>query len=244
MELKQVKYQLFGSEDSVDIDIVFFVDTLGTIQENLRTAKSLAEEFRKIKIVNKKVNPNLATMQFGQLTGVYKGTIDELNNSLFRTYSLHQQNYKLLIEHTFPRDKELKLLRAMRKTLSYFTRTEYRSTIKNALRNGLSYQVEFLKSVDLTTLKVNNIIERDMWKVILFSIALVLALEEGLELYTKREIIQAFPNLKPIMNREKISNLETPHLFLSRFLKLSENKIEKKLIENFEYNYLSILKKA
>ncbi|MFT5915197.1 MAG: hypothetical protein ACI81T_001697 [Bacteroidia bacterium] len=237
MKLEQVNYQLFGSEDSVDVDIVFFVNQLGTIHENLQLAKSLAEQFKSIKILKEKINPNLATIQDGQLAGVYKGTVDELNNSLFRTYSLHQQDYKLLIDGIFPRDKELKLLRTMRKTLSYLTRTEYRAEIKNALREGFCKQVEFLKSVDLTTISVNNVSEQDMWKVILFSVAQVLALEKGLELYTKNEISQTFPSLKPIMNRETLSDFQTPRLFLSQLLELSEEKIGKGIMRNFEYKY-------
>ena len=236
MNTERIPYQIFGSEDSIDLDIVFFVDELGSTHENLIRAKSLANDFKLSKGIDRKINPNLATLQAGHLTSVYKGTVDELNNALFHTYPLHVQDYPVFIQHPLPRDKALKLLRTLRKTLSFFTKSKHRKEIKLALRNGFAAQIGFLKTVDLTDISLHPHNEKDCWKVMMFSIAQVIALKSGKEIYTKREVIRAFPKLKRTMERQE-ADIEILRLFLSQLLQLGEGKLAGENFPLFEYDY-------
>lgn len=185
----------------------------------------------------KSINPNLATIGHGLLHNVYKGTTDELNNALYHTYDLHQQHFPAAVTGLLPRDKQLKLLRTMRKTLSFFTRTAHRKTVKSALRTGFVAQLEFLRYVDITEIELSGTSTEDLWKVITFSVAQTLALYEDLELYTKQSIIQHFPDLAPLINREKLSELQTVRRLIRQFADLSIQQIENGITQQFEYRY-------
>mgnify|MGYP001801201910 CR=1 FL=1 len=112
-------FQIFGSSDSLDLDVVFFVEKLGAIHENFLQAKELSIMLNDFLNTSKRINANLAIVRDGVVKGVYKGTIDELNNALFHTYLLHQQYFDQRIAQLLPRNLELKLIRTLRKTLSY-----------------------------------------------------------------------------------------------------------------------------
>jgi hypothetical protein len=128
-----ITYQIFGSASSEDLDVVFFVKELGSIAENSSTAKELATQLALRLNTKKRINPNLAIVSDGKLTAVYKGTVDELNNALFHTYALHQQEFPIQITVLLPRDLELKIIRCARTMLSYFTKTARRAEVKSAL---------------------------------------------------------------------------------------------------------------
>lgn len=82
-------FQIFGSEDSLDLDVVFFPEMMPkTIEQKLNLAKTYALKLKET-FPNKVINPNLAVCKEGIVAEVYKGTADELNNSLYFTYSLH-----------------------------------------------------------------------------------------------------------------------------------------------------------
>lgn len=237
MDLQDISFQLFGSHDSVDVDVVFFVAQLGSIQENLELGKKLGAALKFAGQLEPKINPNLAVVQEGRLVAVYKGTVDELNNSLYHTYDLHPQQFPRQIQFLLPRDKELKLLRTLRKSLSFFTRTDYRKEIKTALRAGFSAQLEFMKSVDLTGIPPKADTEVDCWKVITFSVAQVLALETGHELYTKQEVIRAFPGLEGIMQRRTPVDLKAVSQVLDQLILLADEKAKAGMPHEFEYAY-------
>lgn len=231
------QYHIFGSEDSIDLDIVFFVDELGTINENFRRSKALSADLSPDVAQGKKINANLAVISDGVIAQVYKGTADELNNSLRRTYAFHKQEHELLITRDLKRDLDLKLLRTVRKTVSFFSRTELRPEIKFALRNGFLPQVEVLKAHDLTALEIDPSKAADVWKVILFSVAQIMALEEGVELYTKHEIAETYPELSGVMYREPGDHRVLCQRYLGQLLRIAESCIERGMTSYFEYDY-------
>ena len=83
---------IYGSADSIDEDSLYIVDQL---PETIAECKEFC-------LSNKgdNENPNLATIENGIINTCFKGTVDELNNAVYKTYSLHEQNYPLIIEHT------------------------------------------------------------------------------------------------------------------------------------------------
>ena len=191
---------IHGSEDSTDLDVIYVVDELPSLQE-CKTFCSDKEE-----------NRNLITVENGIVTSVYKGTPDEVNNALLDTYKLHEQEYPLLVERKVERDVHIKAIRAVRCILSHLSRSMFRPEIKNALRGSWSVRIETLQmiydhfdEIDFDSLQ-NNMSGDDVKKLIAFQIGQVLALTDFVELYTKSEIASYFTDLKPYLYRNSTDN--------------------------------------
>ena len=191
---------IHGSEDSTDMDVIYVVDELPSLQE-CKTFCSDKEE-----------NRNLITVENGIVTSVYKGTPDEVNNALLDTYKLHEQEYPLLVERKVERDVHIKAIRAVRCILSHLSRSMFRPEIKNALRGSWSVRIETLQmiydhfdEIDFDSLQ-NNMSGDDVKKLIAFQIGQVLALTDFVELYTKSEIASYFTDLKPYLYRNSTDN--------------------------------------
>ena len=191
---------IHGSEDSTDLDVIYVVDELPSLQE-CKTFCSDKEE-----------NMNLITVENGIVTSVYKGTPDEVNNALLDTYKLHEQEYPLLVERKVERDVHIKAIRAVRGILSHLSRSMFRPEIKNALRGSWSVRIETLQmiydhfdEIDFDSLQ-NNMSGDDVKKLIAFQIGQVLALTDFVELYTKSEIASYFTDLKPYLYRNSTDN--------------------------------------
>ena len=205
-------FQIFGSEDSKDYDIMVFVDEIGTKQES---HERVAEFDRKLSLMfpDKPLNSNLAIIKYGVVTEVFKGTVDEVNNMLYLTYNLHEQKYPLKITRLIERDVDLKILRTARVLLSFLSRTEHRPKVKKALKSDLIEKLKVLADIDLTKildLGSRNVKWEDYLKTMSFQLGQTLALMVGKELYTKNEIFQTFPELKTMLLREDVDlfNLE------------------------------------
>ena len=177
--MKIIAKYIHGSEDSTDLDVIYVVDELPPLQE--------CKVFCSDKIENR----NLITINDGIVTSVYKGITDEVNNSLFSTYNLHEQEYPLLVTRFVQRDIHIKAIRAVRSILSHLSRSMFRTEIKNALRGSWSVRIETLQmiydhfdEIDFDSLQ-NNMSGDDVKKLIAFQIGQVLALTDFVELYTK-----------------------------------------------------------
>lgn len=233
-----LNYQFFGSQDSQDVDVVFFIDKMPeTIQKKLNLSKEysaiLQHEFS-----TKSINPNLAVLENGIVKHLYKGTVDELNNALYYTYSLHNQKFDNQIIKPLPRDIDLKFLRSSRMILSFLTKTKYRVPIKVALRNNLHYKIQVLKEIDLVTLANfgNSQNETDIFKSIAFQIGQSMALHNGMECYTKSQIADCFPELRSYLVREINSDLSNLQFWLIKYVEILEIRAKKmNYLEEYEY---------
>ncbi|MFC0780060.1 hypothetical protein [Flavobacterium sp. HJSW_4] len=231
-------YQIFGSENSLDLDLVFFIEEMPeTIAEKL----SLSKEFSQSVISffpEKEINANLAVQRNGHLVEVYKGTTDELNNALFYTYQNHHQKFGNQITKLLVRDVDLKFLRSARMILSFLSKTEYRSMIKSALKGDLDEKIEALEKIDLEQLssfgKNTNLL--DIQKSIAFQLGQAISLHEGKELYTKNEIANAFPDLKKYLSREENTDFENLQKWLFSFITILKNR-SSKMKNKSEYKY-------
>jgi len=184
---------IHGSEDSIDIDTHYVFDKLPDFK--------YCQEF----CSNKEENRNIIVINEGVVIECFKGTIDEINNGLYYTYNLHKQEYPLLITRTLPRDILLKDVRVLRGILSYLSRTEYRTIIKEALRSGWNRKIEVVKSIDWDMVcEFNkNYNKEDVYKVYAFQLGQSLGLHEGYEFYTKKDISNKYPKLEKYLYREK-----------------------------------------
>lgn len=224
-------YQFFGSEDSKDIDVAFFIAQMpSNIQECAMLNKNYCKALVDLYQYAKPVNGNLAIVANGQLVKVFKGTVDELSNALFYTYTFHQQHFTNKIDTLLARNIDLKFLRCSRTILSYFTKTAYRKEIKNALQQNIDVKYEVLKSNYFLEL-LESQIDTDMLKSIAFQLGQTLGLEEGQEFYTKSAIATYYPALQPYLLRtaeaDKSSLIHTFLHFVERLEQRRHNMTKK-----------------
>jgi hypothetical protein len=126
-----------GSENSLDHDIYVILDS----PVNGKEAKDICRTY-------KEHNANLITIKNGIVDWCYKGTLDECNNSIISTYSLHEQSIENPITTPVKRLYGLKMLRTIRGILSYFSRTEHRKEVKKALRSDdLNFKISVLEQL-------------------------------------------------------------------------------------------------
>lgn len=215
-----VKYQVFGSSSSIDLDIVFFVDELKSIDENHIKVADLIKNTRFE--TDKKINGNLAIVHEGVIINCFKGTPDELNNSLFETYYLHQQPFESLVTRMVDRNLDLKMERCARTIVSYFTRTHLRIAAKEALRSNLKTKLDFLQTIKFN--QFNDFGKHgapiEIYKSIAFQLGQTLALMDDLEVFTKESIAVAYPTLEDYLMRKQTSTFKLQEA-LEYFVKLS-----------------------
>ena len=188
---------IHGSEDSTDTDVIYIVDELPDKAECKKWCSEDSSE-----------NRNLATIVDGHIDKVYKGSPDEVNNALLRTYPCHKQEYPLLITSKVERNLEIKVIRSMRMILSHLSRTEMRPSIKAALHSDWFTRKRVLQEIaeNFYNITINDknhqMSAKDILKVEAFQLGQTTALIYGEELYTKWEISQKYPYLHPYLYRE------------------------------------------
>ncbi|RYZ39629.1 MAG: hypothetical protein EOP49_30090 [Sphingobacteriales bacterium] len=236
-------YQLFGSADSTDTDVMFFVDTMpGTILERAELCKTYSASLAARLHTDKAVNGNLGIVRNRHLIAVHKGTVDELNNSLFCTYVLHEQSFENQVQQLLPRDVDLKFIRCTRMLLSALTRTVFRVTVKAALQNDLHHRLEALRALDLKLISepTKGYSLEDLKKVLAFQLGQTLALHTGQEVFTKSDICERYPPLEPYLYRQPDSDAADLQALLSTFTDALALRIPA-MKQTEEYDYTLIM---
>jgi len=203
----QYTYNIFGSKDSIDIDVMVFVDKLPNTTEECKDA---CHKYEKELDLGDFSNVNLAVVKDGIVTECFKGTPDEVNNSILATYGLHDkyQEFDCQVDRPVERDIPLKIARCFRIILTLISRTQYRAEVKKALKGDVEEKIEFLQYLDFTTIdsfNKNGLTDIDCWKAIVFQIIQTIFLIDNIEIYTKGEAKAVSPPLTPVIMRENIS---------------------------------------
>ncbi len=233
-------FQIFGSENSQDYDVMIFVDD---IPQNIDEAHNICKHYNaelSNLLSDKVLNCNLAVLKNGYIIKVFKGTADEVNNALYYTYDYHKQYFDNQVKAPVDRDVNQKILRVCRGILSFYSRSSLRTQIKPALRGDLRLKVPAIEQIDFTTMtdfpgKKESI--KDIYKVIAFQFGQLFSLIDNYESesYTKSGIIKNYPDLEPMLNRKDLSinNLEVLNLYKQKLLDLVKSIIDTmpKLIE-------------
>lgn len=244
MKISNLKYQIFGSADSVDIDMMIFVDELQTIEGNHCLIKEYNEFFSSK--YDKKINCNLAVLKDGMVVDVFKGTADECNNSLYYTYDNHLniQDFPNQIEKLYDRSKRsiyfhIKLIRVARFILSFFSREpELREMIKPALKGDLLLRLKVLSKIDFTkytTFPHKKEKHEDIYKVLAFQFAQCFGLRTNCEIYSKSDAKNMFSYFSDMLDRKEIT-LKDLHLLnnsLELFITMCEAEIESGRMTSF-----------
>lgn len=221
----EYKFQIFGSENSTDYDVMVFVDSMPeNIDIGHQWCKGFNEDISHI-LSDKPLNSNFGILSNGVVTEVFKGTPDEVNNALYYTYEHHTQFTHIMVMYPVDRDIELKLMRVYRCILSFFSRSHLRTTVKMALKSDIHKKYSTLGMIDFLTItdfphKKEPI--QDIYKVISFQYGQLFSLLDGYEQdsYTKNGIIKNYPALEPMLNRRKLNveDLEVLNAFKTRLM--------------------------
>jgi len=211
VNVKTPSFNVFGSPDSIDVDLVIFVNfNTQPLLNRIHFLQKKCKEFERelLSLFSKKINVNLANLENGVIAECFKGTPDELNNAIYYTYHYHDQYFELLVKRPVKRDLLLKVIRCERKVLSSARRTKLRRYIKPTLRtfNLMEYHkclsTHYEEIVDLL-FEDENV---EKLKIIAFQVGQTLLLMRGIEVYTKGEIVSYYPQLKQYLYR----SLEEP----------------------------------
>lgn len=208
--IMKLKFQIFGSKSSQDVDCMVFIDEIPNTEECHNLCDTFNNYITQFIGSNKPIDSNLAVIQDGFIIKTFKGDYTECNNALYFTYDLHDQHFPNQIKGKIPRDVELKLLRTCRVILSFWSRSIYRPQIKSALRGDVYEKIKVISSIDSTTIQQlgKNVQWKDYLKVMAFQLGQTIGLLEGMELYTKEDIALNFPDLEPHLMREDNVSLQ------------------------------------
>jgi len=217
--MKEYVTYIHGSEDSTDVDIFYVFDELPSKQECKKFCSADPSE-----------NRNIIVIKDGVVTACYKGTPDEVNNSLIDTYDLHEQKFPLLITKRVDRDLTIKVVRAIRIILSHLSRSKYRNVVKQALVSDFLYRLDILRYINLAEIDFSvlnkNMSREDILKTIAFQIGQTSDLFFNIEVYTKSEVALDFPALEEFLYRDKNSDIHVLEKVKNDFLDLVEKKLK------------------
>lgn len=216
-------YVTFGSPSSQDLDLMVFVDQLGTIQENKQKVIELQNELQYY--FNKKVNVNIGVLSEQKLIKVFKGTLDEVNNSIMDTYKHHSQKIECPITVRIERDVNEKILRSVRIILSNISRTQFREEVKKALLKDFWDRISCLEDVNFYNITQHEKYDlKDVFKTIAFQMGQTFALMDNIEIYTKEDVIEMYPKLSDYIQRQEIDGFELNNFKKEFISKIKENK--------------------
>lgn len=201
-------YNTFGSATSRDRDIMVVIPKPLKTHECHDLCHKLDIILKdKFPNCNKELNTNICVIDDNMdIIWTFKGPIDECQNSIFTTYSYHDQHYPCIVKGMVKRDIPAKLTRCMRGCLSQVTRTEgNRIHTKNALKvDTIRARFDSLNLIDLTKLefmKNNKENPLDVYKAFAFQLGQMDALLNGVELYDKTAIATRYPLIKHSIER-------------------------------------------
>lgn len=200
-------WNIFGSETSTDCDIMVLVSNKLTVQQSQKACEKYKQELKNLVETKKELNINVAVVEDGVITWVYKGTPDECNNSIYLTYEFHRslQKHQCFIKKLMERNIKVKIIRALRVILTMLSRTNMRPQIKKALQtNTVNARVSALQLVQMQLIQftenpktiINNL------KTIAFQIGQTMALINKKELYTKTSVGKEYPDLDIFLQRQ------------------------------------------
>ena len=197
--MKKLYEIIHGSEDSLDIDVYWVCDTIPNKQELMELNEKHGSN-----------DINCITIDNGVVTDCIKGVVDEVNNGILDTFSLHTQSIsECPIKHRLDRDFIVKFIRFTRGILLQFSKTEHRPICKQASRShNLSLRIETcLKLID-QLLNVEDFVrinKTELYKFLTFQLAQSSGLLTDQEIYTKQGSIKLLPDLSEFINREGYS---------------------------------------
>lgn len=238
MNYKKIRH---GSPDSIDKDYYVVIDKPLEKSVALELLRNISKKY------DNSFNGNLICIDNGIVSWALKGTIDEVNNSIFTTYSFFKEEQefdKCPVKRKVIRNRALKLTRTLRGILSTLSRTDYREEIKQALKeDNIAKKLEVLEKIDLT--KINefnkNKSNKDVYKFFAFQIGQTLALcDKDFEFFTKWDVAREYGDLFNFIYRKDKIDINILQNYLTKFINFTkENLIDSKVKGQAYYKTLN-----
>lgn len=233
-----LKWNIFGSGDSLDCDVFVATDNPqkpAKPHDGIALCKQAEKIIRNQIKLDKPLNVNVGFVQDGVIVWCVKGSPDETNNAIWHTYKNHEayQQHQILVDHTVPRDIDIKLVRTARTLLGLISRTNLRVQVKQALnKDHLGSRIQSLRQVHYNNLIWTNKPQDPIptiWKNVAFQIGQTLALLENVEIYSKKEVGERYPELTVFLTRNNHSEQDLINLtqIKNRLLDLYDERIIK-----------------
>lgn len=203
------KYYIFGSEDSIDIDVlIVHPDSKGLECDNL-----LIKQIKADYPDTHNWNINIIQIDEGIVVNSIpsKGSPDSVNNSLYETYKLHKQKYPFPLKSRLERNTPLAINKCLTSIFTFYKNTnhhEFYKSIPKELKNGQADIVDrlsFLEKIDFKILPYEEeILNINAFKSLAFHVGQTISLINGIEIYTKQQLISFHPDLEMLIKRVNI----------------------------------------
>jgi hypothetical protein len=242
------KFVIYGSNDSFDSNVMVFVDKIPDPKKAKKMCEEMEQElstcFAVLEFPKKNVKVNLGVMGFGVLEDVFEGFPEEMNNVLFETYKYHlyekqRQTHHLDISEKIRFSLGKKLNYVIDKILYMLSESDRKEEVVSL--SDLKQKILFLRKLNLN----QEIIfepkdearfcldyKKDQYKEFLNYVAQgcgqSILLHSNLELYTKAEIWENLPELRPFMERE-YGDLEDLNSIKNEFIDICQTYFKKSL---------------
>lgn len=206
------KYYRFGSHDSIDIDVLVEHDK-STGEEKDKDLISILKA-KHASIAN--WNINIIAIENGVVVKSIpsKGSPDGVNNSLFHTYCYHEQKFKLPLTRKVDRDVRQAIEKCLTAIFTFYKGTKLKELYKSIpkeVKNGNSdftNRIEWLNKINFNNIPYEESVDNtNAYKAIAFHIGQTISLIDGVEVYTKRDLIERHPQLSSIIKRDNQSDL-------------------------------------
>jgi hypothetical protein len=207
------KYYRFGSADSIDIDVLVDHPEATGQEKDKDIICALKNQFPRIA----DWNINIISIENGLVVKSIpsKGSPDGVNNSLYETFHLHEQKYSFPLTQRLERNIDAAIEKCLTAIFTFYKRTnqdKFYKSIPKEIKNGeatLKDRLDKLNQFDFNLLPYDDDMRnRNAFKSIAFHIGQTLSLINGIEIYTKADLVYLHPELSPIIKRENIGLLE------------------------------------
>ncbi|KAL0485330.1 hypothetical protein AKO1_002927 [Acrasis kona] len=213
---KTIPFFRHGSHNSVDVDLLYLFDHIPPPKEAqnfIFVGERLGED------------RNIFTIKDGVVNFCQVGIVDSMNNALLQTYPLHKQLFPLPIIQAVKRAVPMKINETIKNTLVKIRNADnLRDIIVPAIK---SYDFEIRRQVFGGVDFAGTTLDLDTIKNITFRLGQTLALIQGHECFTKDDVIKLFPDMKPLIYREKDLDKNVMNKYKDIFMKETDGVMVK-----------------
>jgi len=202
-------YYFFGSPNSVDIDVM--IDH--PMAKNLHIDKQIVAELKATYPAIETWDINLVRIANDQIVYAQKGLADCCHNSLYKTAGFHSQNFEIPLKVPVKRNLPLAVADCV-VTLLMATKKKphkefYEKEVSPALKSPeWAVRTSVLATVDFD-IPFNDVVSENSkyLKSLAFDLGQTISLLNGIEIYTKQEVIENHPTLTDLINRVSVRNI-------------------------------------
>lgn len=207
------KYYIFGSKDSIDTDVLIVHPESTGMESDSLLIKQINMDYPN----TRNWNINIIQIIDGVIVNSIpsKGCPDSVNNSLFETYNLHKQKYPFPLERKVTRNISIAIEKCLVAIFTFYKKTkhyEFYKSIPKDIKNGnaeLEDRLFFLEKIDFNTLPFDDENRNiNAFKSLAFHVGQTISLIEGIEIYTKQELVFHHPDLEYLIKRLAIQKTD------------------------------------